>query len=54
MTPPRIAFFKDIHTLAIIDGGIDKYSNPDTIPTARDVMDLLLDIRFSLIKANDE
>jgi len=51
---PRKMFFKDIHTLALIDDGIDTYSNPDTIPTARAVIDLLLDIRLSLTKANDE
>jgi len=49
----RKLFFSDIATLAKIDEGIALYANPDTIPTARAVVDLLLEIRFSLTEAND-
>jgi hypothetical protein len=51
---PRKLFFKDIATLAIIDDGIDKYSNLDVTPSARAILDMLLEIRFSLTEANDE
>jgi len=54
MNEPRKLFFSDIATLKIIDDGITRFSGDEVYPSAREVVDLLLDIRLSLTEANDE